>query len=82
MMLYSINYINIFFFFFLNLHEHGCNSRSGLSTMLEVNDVTGLCNTVYSFFLKQIYSHIPVKMELWSSIIVSLYRLHPHICEI
>ena len=43
--------------------------------MVEVNDVTGLCNTVYSFFLRQIYWHIPVKMELWSSIVVSLCRL-------
>ena len=43
--------------------------------MIEVNDVTGLCNTVYSFFLGQIYWHIPVKMELWSSIVVSLRRL-------
>ena len=39
--------------------------------MVEVNDVTGLCNTVYSFFLRQIYWHILVKMELWSSIVVS-----------
>ena len=38
--------------------------------MVEVNDVTGLCNTVCSFFLRQIYWHIPVKMELWSSIVV------------
>ena len=37
--------------------------------MVEVNDVTGLCNTVYSFFLRQIYWHIPVKMELWNSIV-------------
>ena len=43
--------------------------------MIEVNDVTGLCNTVYSFFLRQIYWHIPVKMELWSSIVVSPCRL-------
>ena len=43
--------------------------------MVEVNDVTGLCNTVYSFFLRQIYCHIPVKMELWSSIVVSPCRL-------
>ena len=43
--------------------------------MVEVNDVTGLCNTVYSFFLRQIYWHIPVKMELWSSIVVSPCRL-------
>ena len=28
-----------------------------------------------SFFLRQIYWHIPVKMELWSSIVVSLCRL-------
>ena len=34
--------------------------------MVEVNDVSGLCNTVYSFFLGQIYWHIPVKMELGS----------------
>ena len=43
--------------------------------MVEVSDVTGLCNTVYSFFLRQIYWHIPVKMELWSSITVSPCRL-------
>ena len=43
--------------------------------MVEVNDVTGLCNTVNSFFLRQIYWHIPVNMELWSSIVVSLCRL-------
>ena len=43
--------------------------------MVEVNDVTGLCNTDYSFFLRRIYWHIPVKMELWSSIVVSLCRL-------
>ena len=43
--------------------------------MVEVNDVTGLCNTVYSFFLRQIYWHIPVKMELWNSIVVSPCRL-------
>ena len=43
--------------------------------MVEVNDVTGLCNIVYSFFLKQIYWHIPVKIELWSSIVVSPCRL-------
>ena len=40
--------------------------------MTEVNDVIDLCNTVYSFFLRQIYWHIPVKMELWSSIVVFL----------
>ena len=43
--------------------------------MVEVNYVTGLCNTVYSFFLRQIYWHIPVKMELWSSIVVFVCRL-------
>ena len=43
--------------------------------MVEVNDVTDLCNTVYSFFLRQIYWHNPVKMELWSSIVVSPCRL-------
>ena len=43
--------------------------------MIEVNDVTGLCNTVYSFCLRQIYWHIPVKMVLWSSIVVYLCRL-------
>ena len=43
--------------------------------MIEVNDVTGLCNTIYSFFFEQIYCHIPVKMELWSSIVASLCRL-------
>ena len=44
--------------------------------MVEENDVIGLYNTVYSFFLRQIYWHIPVKMELWSSIVVFLCRLH------
>ena len=43
--------------------------------MVEVSDVTGLCNTVYSFFLRQIYWHIPVKMEFLSSIVVSPCRL-------
>ena len=43
--------------------------------MIEVNDVTGLCNTVYRVFLRQIYWHIAVKMELLSSIVVSLCRL-------
>ena len=43
--------------------------------MIEVNNVTNLCNTVYSFFLRQIYWHIPVNIELWSSIVVSLCRL-------
>ena len=28
--------------------------------MVEVSDVTGLCNTVYSFFLRQIYWHIVI----------------------
>ena len=57
------------------IDDFPCNLTQFCYIMVEVNDVTDLCNTVYSFFLRQIYWHIPVKMELCSSIVVSPCRL-------
>ena len=38
------------------------------------NEFSYFCNIFYSFFLKQNYYQIPVKGELWNSIVVFLYK--------
>ena len=49
-----------------------CMGQVHLDTEIEFNY---FCNISYSFFLKQIYYQIPVKGELWNSIVVFLYKL-------
>ena len=47
-------------------------SQLQLDTKIKFNY---FCNISHSFFLKQIYYQIPVKGELWNSIVVFFYKL-------
>ena len=49
-----------------------CMGQLQLDTEIKLNC---LCNVSYSFFLVQIYYQMPVKGELWNSIVVFLYKL-------